>query len=717
MKKESRKYGTGQKSNKKQSLKRTVCCVLCMLLMFSAMGISLAEQYSKGTIENFSTTDINGNTVELKDILSASKITMINVGATWCIYCEWEVPDLEEISHHLAEEDCNLICIMLDATDEESIAAWKQILDSYGANYQHLLPTDNFEAIFPKIEAYPTTFYVDSEGNILDTIVGAAVDLYEPIAEGLLQLYINTADKILPGSTVQFSVTGITDERTFTWSVEGKDAKIDETTGALTIPESAEIGTEYIVTARSDQGEEITAAVYVNDGLMSGGVFSGMSRIGYMLPHLISDGWVSHSSRYYTVCDTYGTEENVQARGQVYAISNADVPGGFAENPDVAKEYLLAAVIPQENEKYQNVQFEMIEIDGHPAVLYTYDIYQDGTFRSHLGCIDYPRNTTELFYQLLSYAPEGGTPESTPTVTMTDLKELASRIQYDESKAIFTRENATFAIAAKGEPASVTAGKNIQFKAEFTDTENINKKNKNDGVTWTVTNADSGAELSGITISDKGQLKVDKTLGAPVNLLVKAVSPIYETKAEYRLSANPIIKGIVLEPTEVFFYTGVEAEQTVKATLDPSSVPPKGIIWSPKKEGVVDIAEVEDGKISLKPVGSGKISIEVKEPSGKKANLNISIVDPVTGLELTATGKTVPGGTVNVKAALEPKNAGNKNLEWSVNVGENVATINAKGQVKISKTAPVGTKIAVTCKALGAPEPVVSTIDLEVAEK
>ena len=85
-------------------------------------------------------------------------------------------------------------------------------------------------------------------------------------------------------------------------------------------------------------------------------------------------------------------------------------------------------------------------------------------------------------------------------------------------------------------------------------------------------------------------------------------------------------------------------------------------------------------------------------------------------IELAVSGKAVPGGTVTVKETLSPKQAGNKYVEWSLDVGEDVATV-SKGRVKIAKTVPAGTVITVTCTALGAPEPVVSTIRIEVAEK
>ena len=53
-------------------------------------------------------------------------------------------------------------------------------------------------------------------------------------------------------------------------------------------------------------------------------------------------------------------------------------------------------------------------------------------------------------------------------------------------------------------------------------------------------------------------------------------------------------------------------------------------------------------------------------------------------------------------------------VQWSLDVGEDIATINEKGQLTISKTAPSGTKITVTCTALGAPTPVTASTVIEI---
>ena len=95
-------------------------------------------------------------------------------------------------------------------------------------------------------------------------------------------------------------------------------------------------------------------------------------------------------------------------------------------------------------------------------------------------------------------------------------------------------------------------------------------------------------------------------------------------------------------------------------------------------------------------------------------NAVYAVIPPVTALTLSYKGKASPGKTVTITPIFEPKKPGNSAVEWSVNVGEDVATISNKGALKISKDAAPGTVITVTCKALGAPEPVVMTIDVPV---
>ena len=534
--------------------------------------------------------------------------------------------------------------------------------------------------------------------------------------------YVLSGDQSpVPGGTVQFSVTGSTEGRTFTWSVEGDGATIDEKTGTMTVASDAAVGTIFTVTAKSSDGDEISTKAVVSDGVVSGMKFKLDSQRGFSIPEPVGDGWNAAGDNFK---DYYGLLSMTEYQdGKVYYSVDAKLftmngfdylPGGYAENPEKAREFLEKEMANGENPDLTNAQAEYIEIDGHPALLETYTYSEKGNFQSHIGIIYYIRNNYLSRLRFFSIPVNGAGPEDTPRVTMEDMKALAFQYQYDETQAPFTSANAAITITAKDNATTVTAGKQLQFTAAFADADSINRKAKNDAVVWSVTNAESGAEEPSATISANGQLKIDKNLEAPVQLAVKAASGIYGTEAICQVTAMPIVSKVTVEPAELFFYVGTEEPQNVKALLEPATVPPVGITWTPAKKDIIEITDVADGEVSIKPLAAGKTTIAVKEPGGKNAKLNVSVVQPVESVTLTVKGNIKPGGSVNVAADLQPKQAGNKNLEWSVDVGEDVATINAKGQVKISKEAASGTKITVTCKALGAPEPIVSTTEIEI---
>jgi hypothetical protein len=331
----------------------------------------------------------------------------------------------------------------------------------------------------------------------------------------------------------------------------------------------------------------------------------------------------------------------------------------------------------------------------------------------HAGDLIYIRNNRYLQIQLY-FRGHIDQESAMETVTLDDLKVIANQMGYDESQAPLSRLKAGMAVSSKDGSDRITAGKNLQMQADFEHPELINSKEKNNGITWSVVNAETGEEDPAATITDKGQLKIDKNLGAPVTLEVKATSVVFKTEASCTITAVPVVTGISVEPAELFFYVGSEPSQNARAILVPETMPLTGITWTPAGRDMVEITPVKDGTVSIRPLKAGKTTVNVAEPSGKKTKLNISIVAPVESLELSVKGNAKPGGTVTVNAALEPQNAGNKKVEWSLDVGEDVATITEKGQIKISKEAAPGTKITVTCKAPGAPEPVIATEEIVI---
>lgn len=535
------------------------------------------------------------------------------------------------------------------------------------------------------------------------------------IAEGFA---ITTSDKAVPGAKVQFTAYGSEKDMTVTWSVDGEGAEIDPESGLLTIDENTPMGSNFVVRATNSEGGEATAEVVLNDGILDDVEFpTTRGDGGFNVPIPGGDWYNNEFDLFYgggyvlSAVDYGGSNRTMDAK--VYWTGTKENSEILLEDPELARAGLEAG-LEQEGDAFQNVKTEWIEIDGHPASLQTFSYFSNGSFYANIGVLKYPRNTRELWLRVYSYPFEGQEQADVKPVSIGDLKKVASFITYSPDDAPFIASDAEITLTAQDDATAVSAGKTLQFKAAFANPERVNKKNKNDGLTWTVTDAATGEEVGGVSINAKGQLKVDKSLAAPVDIQVRATSAKYGNSAAINLSALPVAGQIAVEPAELFFYVGTDDAQTVRAILTPDTVPLTGITWTPAKAGIVEIEETGDGTVSVRPLAAGKTVIAVKEPGGKNAKLAVNVVDPVESVELTLKGNAKAGGTVSVNATLQPKTAGNKNLEWSLDVGEDVATIDTKGKVKISKEAASGTKITVTCKALGAPEPVVATIEIEI---
>ncbi len=124
----------------------------------------------------FSGQDLEGNTVS-SEIFSSSKLTMINVWATYCNPCLREMPELGELAADYSPEEFQIIGVISDV-EEDSEEKMKDyaadLVAKTGADYTHLLLNESlYFSLLTEVSAVPTTFFFDSEGNLLNTIVGS----------------------------------------------------------------------------------------------------------------------------------------------------------------------------------------------------------------------------------------------------------------------------------------------------------------------------------------------------------------------------------------------------------------------------------------------------------------------------------------------------------------------------------------------------------------
>ena len=148
--------------------------MILMLILILALGAPAALAEWSG-LTSFSTYDMEAQPVD-ESIFSGYDLTMVNIWATWCGYCVQEMPELAKLKDMLPE-NVNLITICDDATTETELAY--NILQQTGAtNFQTLMGTQEiYDQFLYQVYAFPTTYFLDSEGNPVGQPIVGVPDL------------------------------------------------------------------------------------------------------------------------------------------------------------------------------------------------------------------------------------------------------------------------------------------------------------------------------------------------------------------------------------------------------------------------------------------------------------------------------------------------------------------------------------------------------------
>ena len=141
----------------------------------------MSEQGSMQKFPAFEGKDLDGNAVKSDELFSGNAVTVVNFWFTTCNPCVGELAELDALNEELAEKGGSLIGVntfTLDG-DEAAISEAKDVLAKKGATYQNVYFDSDGEAgkFTANIFAYPTTYVIDRNGNIVgEPIVGAITE-------------------------------------------------------------------------------------------------------------------------------------------------------------------------------------------------------------------------------------------------------------------------------------------------------------------------------------------------------------------------------------------------------------------------------------------------------------------------------------------------------------------------------------------------------------
>ena len=147
-------------------------------------GSDMTNPPDDGSMQKFPAfegKDLDGNPVKSDELFSANAVTVVNFWFTTCNPCVGELSELDALNKELAKKGGALIGVntfTLDG-DEAAISEAKDVLAKKGVTYQNVYFASDGEAgkFTTNVFAYPTTYVVDRNGNIVgDPIVGAITE-------------------------------------------------------------------------------------------------------------------------------------------------------------------------------------------------------------------------------------------------------------------------------------------------------------------------------------------------------------------------------------------------------------------------------------------------------------------------------------------------------------------------------------------------------------
>lgn len=126
---------------------------------------------------DFSLSNLEDETIQLSNF--KGHIVMVNVWASWCKPCQYEMPAMQKIHEKYSES--GLIILAVNNTYQDNYSDVVNFVAKNNLTYPILLDRTGEVSKLYQVQALPSTYFIDQNGMIEDIIIGG------PMSEALIE--------------------------------------------------------------------------------------------------------------------------------------------------------------------------------------------------------------------------------------------------------------------------------------------------------------------------------------------------------------------------------------------------------------------------------------------------------------------------------------------------------------------------------------------------
>lgn len=126
---------------------------------------------------DFVASTFDGETRSLDDY--RGRVILLNVWATWCAPCRWEMPSMQRLSEALEGTDFEVVAVSVDAQDQGAVGWGGNVggdvaafVDEYGLTFDILRDPSGLIAETYQTTGLPESFLIGRDGVIYKKVAG-----------------------------------------------------------------------------------------------------------------------------------------------------------------------------------------------------------------------------------------------------------------------------------------------------------------------------------------------------------------------------------------------------------------------------------------------------------------------------------------------------------------------------------------------------------------